>query len=70
MPKSSGSDMKTVRLAPRPAPPSRPIMRFAPPSPAPPMPSQKSSAASNKLAADTIREANNPRGIDPRQQRY
>jgi hypothetical protein len=34
------------------------------------MPSQKSSAASNKLAADTIRQASNPHGIDPTQQRF
>lgn len=61
---------KSVRTAPSKPQPSRPIKRFAPPPPAPPMPSQRSSSASNKTAADTIRQANNPKGIDPTQQRY
>jgi hypothetical protein len=69
MPKSSGSDMRTIRTAPPKSQPSRPIMNFAPPPPAPPMPSQKSGAASNELAAATIRQANNPGEIDPRQRR-
>jgi hypothetical protein len=32
MPKQSGQDQKTVRLAPRPLPPSRKIMGQSPPS--------------------------------------
>jgi hypothetical protein len=69
MPKSSGSEMKVIRHPEPPAPKSRPIMDFAAPPPAPPMPSQKSAAASNELAAETIRKANNPGEIDPRQRR-
>jgi hypothetical protein len=60
---------KIIRTAPPKSQPSRPIMNFAPPPPAPPMPSPRSDAASNKLAADTIRQANNPGEIDPRQRR-
>jgi hypothetical protein len=68
MPKSSGSDMKTVRLAPRPAPKARPIMHQTPPS------GPKVSAMSPgapKIAAD-LKQSDEKSGgsIDPRQMVY
>jgi hypothetical protein len=41
MPKNSGEDLKTVRLAPLPQPKSRPIKSFAQPRPAPKPPNHK-----------------------------
>ena len=68
MPKSSGSDMKTIRLAPRPQPKSRPIMHQRPPSAA------KVSAMSPgapKIAADLKQSDEKSEGrIDPRQMIY
>jgi hypothetical protein len=68
MPKMSGQ--KITRAPARPQPASRPIMSFAPPTPAPPPPNHKPPPASNDLAAETIRKAKNPGSIDPKQRHY
>ncbi|MGY0573875.1 hypothetical protein ACTGJ9_024655 [Bradyrhizobium sp. RDM12] len=54
--------MKIVRTAPPPSPPSRPIMKFAAPPPAPKPPS---AVPPIKMGA-----AQGDGEIDPRQQRY
>jgi hypothetical protein len=68
MPKAAGSDLKTVRAAPRPAPASRGIMHQVPP-PAPLVPAM--SPGSSKFA-DQVKPAAKPKSgnIDPTQQRY
>jgi hypothetical protein len=80
MPKKSGEDLKTVRLAPsRPQPKSRPIMhqqmpsgpKVDPMSPGAPFQADKlRSSGPSKTAADVVRAAENPGGIDGRQQVY
>jgi hypothetical protein len=71
MPKSSGESLKITRAPPKPQA-SRPIKRFEqpalgphhnPPAATPPTPS-------NKLAAEAVRTASSPGGIDPRQMRH
>jgi hypothetical protein len=78
MPKSSGSSLKVVRAPPRPQP-SRKIKHFDQPVPAGGAPKHadkiKPSAstppkASNALAAEAVRIASSPGGIDGTQQRY
>jgi hypothetical protein len=68
MPKSAGSEMKTVRLAPRPLPKARPIMHQEAPS------GQKvrpMTPGAPKIAADLKSEEKHPSGsIDPRQMHY
>jgi hypothetical protein len=67
MPKAAGSEMKTIRAAPRPQP-SRSIKRMAPP-PAPYV--RPMSQGAPKIAADLKPEEKHPSGsIDPRQQHY
>ena len=62
MPKKSGQDLKTVRLAPtRPQPKARSIMRFDPPAPGPHF---NPPTSSNALAAEALRIAKNPGNID------
>lgn len=63
--------MKVIRHPEPPAPPSRPIMQFEQPAPGPhhKPPSTVPATPSNDLAAETIRKAANPGGIDPRQMR-
>jgi hypothetical protein len=63
MPKASGSNMKTVRLAPRPQP-SRPIKHQTPP--AAPLVRPMSPGAPKQ--ADQLKQE--PDGIDPRQMIY
>jgi len=85
MPKPSGAEMKITRLAPRPQPASRPIMRFDPPaapkvdpmSPGAPKQADKLTSGSkqpqggsNEVAAHAVYVASHPGEIDPRQQRY
>jgi hypothetical protein len=80
MPKPSGADMKTVRLAPLPQPPSRPIMhqvvpkgpKVDPMSPGAPKIAAdlKPDPSANELVDQFNRTAKNPGGIDPRQMRY
>jgi hypothetical protein len=80
MPKSANSEMRTVRLAPsRPQPPSRSIMhqvipsapKVEPMSPGAPFQADKlKSSGPSKTAADVVRAAENPGGIDGRQQVY
>jgi hypothetical protein len=60
--------MKTRHPEPPPKP-SRPILRFDPPAPAP-RPTFDKPRASNALAAEAVRIAGSPGGIDPAQQRY
>jgi hypothetical protein len=72
MPKSSGSDLKMVRGAPsRSPPPSRKINHQSPPVDGPHRnpASGGGQTASNDVAADAVRIAKNPGGIDPRQMR-
>jgi hypothetical protein len=68
MPKSGGSDNKTVRLAPRPLPPSRQIKSFDAPAPGPHHnpPHATPPRPSNEVAADAVRIAKNPGSIDVR----
>jgi hypothetical protein len=72
MPKASGQNLKVTRLAPRPQPVARPIMRFNqpaqgphhnPPAATPPTPS-------NEVAAHAVRVASSPGGIDPKMMHY
>jgi hypothetical protein len=63
--------MKTARGPSRPQPAPRPIRRFVQPAPGPhhnPPPATPTTP-SNKVAADAIRIAKHPPGIDGRQQR-
>jgi hypothetical protein len=71
MPKAAGSDLKTVRAAPKPQP-SRPIMKFAQPAPGPHHnpPAATPPTPSNELAAHAVRTASSPGGIDPRQMHH
>lgn len=64
--------MKIKRLPDRPAPPSRPIQRFEPPAPGPHHnpPTATPPTASNETAAQAVRIAKNPPGVDPTQQRF
>jgi hypothetical protein len=67
--KQSGQDNRTVRLAPRPQPASRPIKSFDPPAPGPHHnpPHATPPTPSNEVAAHAVRIAKNPGSIDPRQ---
>jgi hypothetical protein len=71
MPKSAGSEMKTVRGLERPQPPSRAIKSFDRPADGPHRnPEQHSpSGGSNDIAAEAVRIASTPGSIDPRQMR-
>jgi hypothetical protein len=68
MPKAAGSDLKTVRAAPRPQP-SRPIKKFARPAPGPHHnpPAAIPPTPSNAVAAHAVRVASSKGGIYPRQ---
>jgi hypothetical protein len=65
MPKASGQDLKTTRLAPRPQPPSRPIARFEPPS----APAVRPMSQGAPKRADALK-SDPTGGIDPRQQHF
>jgi hypothetical protein len=71
MPKPAGGTLKPVHVAPRAAAPARPIKSFSPGAPAlgphhnPPAATPPT--ASNALAAEAVRIAGSPGGIDPRQ---
>jgi hypothetical protein len=70
MPKQSGQDLKTVRVAQtRPQPPSRPIKRFEQAAPFVP-PKLDAPTASNEIAAHAVRVASHPGKINPKQQVY
>jgi hypothetical protein len=78
MPKQSGQDLQTVRHAPRPQP-SRQTMHQSLPS-GPKLPAMSpgamkcadrvASSPPSKTAADVVRAAKNPPGIDGKQQHY
>lgn len=61
MPKKSGQDMKTTRLAPRPQPKSRPIMHQSPPS----APKVRPASPGASKQADQLKQESH--GINPRQ---
>jgi hypothetical protein len=67
MPKSPGQSLKLTRGPSMPQPPSRPILRQTAPPPLPPSPSTPPTP-SNEIAAEAVRIASSPGGIDPRQQ--
>jgi hypothetical protein len=50
------------------SPPSRPIKRFVPPTPAPKPPSRNPPRASNATAAHAVRTASSPGHINPKKQ--
>jgi hypothetical protein len=72
VPKPSGSAMKTVRLPPRPAPVARAIKTFAGRTDGPHRnpPAGTPQQASNDVAAEALRIAKNPPGIDPTKQHF
>jgi len=62
--------MDIKRLPDRPAPPSRPIKSFDAPAPSPPPAKHGPIPTANATAAQAVRIATNPSGIDPTQQRF
>lgn len=61
--------MKMIRQPAPPGPKARPIMYFPQPAPMP-YPKFTPQVPSNETAAETLRKAPSPGGIDPTQQKY
>jgi hypothetical protein len=72
MPKSSGQSMRPITHRPPVRPASRPINHQTPPAPGPHHKGLHSTPGtpSNKLAAEAVRIASSPGGVDPTQQRF
>ena len=66
MPKAAGSEMKTIRAAPRLQPVSRAIKRFEQPAPFVP-PKLDPPTASNEIAAHAVHVASSPGKTNPKQ---